>query len=385
MAHSDGNNFSFIWITIDFNTKPSWPVYLYIVLISTSHFLKKQMNEVVPSYLAQYINIFMCPSCGGVLEISGNQHNIECSDCNTSFQCDQGIPLLFWPNMWDSQEDVTEIEKSFYEDNPFPGYEDLDSQSSLREKAEKGVFARLLDDQIPHEGMVLEAGCGTGQLSNFLGMTWGRNIFATDICLNSLKLGQEFKLENQIENVAFIQMNLFKPVFRSETFDLVISNGVLHHTSNPFNGFKSILKLVKKGGFIVVGLYNTYGRITTDIRRSIFRQSGNRLKFLDPRFRDKDLSEKRKQTWFADQYKNPHESKHTIGEVLNWFDQTGVEFTNSIPKAIAFESFSPAEELFKVNPRGTKFDHFLVQLGMLLGGGKEGGFFIMIGQKKESI
>jgi len=335
----------------------------------------------VQSIVSRNSNLFLCPACGGDLGIS--EDCFKCVSCGNEFPCDGGIPLLFWPSEWDdSKRDVTDVVNAFYEENPFPGYEDLDSKWSLREKAEKGIFARLLDDQIPHGARILEVGCGTGQLSNFLGMTWGRTVFATDICLNSLKLGEEFKEKERIDNVAFLQMNLFRPVFRPDSFDVVICNGVLHHTSDPFLGFQSISKLVKKSGFIIVGLYNTYGRIPTHIRRFIFRLSGNRFKFLDPRLRDENLSNMRKLIWFRDQYKNPHESKHTIGEVLSWFDQSGVEFINSVPKSTAFDPFSPEEKLFEANLRGTKLDRFFVQLGMLLRGGREGGFFVMIGRKK---
>lgn len=335
----------------------------------------------VPDFIVQHLDIFACPACCGTLGVSENGRHIECSDCARPFQCEDGIPLLFLPNTWDSGTDVTEIVKSFYEKNPFPNYEGLDSSWSLRQKAEKGIFANLLDKEIPHGARILEAGCGTGQLSNFLGASWGRTVFGTDICLNSLKLAQQFKENNQIDNVAFLLMNLFRPVFRPESFDLVICNGVLHHTSNPFLGFQSILKLVKNGGFIVLGLYNKYGRLFTDIRRFIFRVAGSRFKFLDPRMRDADVDDIVKHTWFMDQYMNPHESKHTIGEVLKWFDRSGVEFTNSIPKNRAFEQFAPEQKLFETNPRGRSLDRFIVQLGMVLSGGKEGGFFTMIGRK----
>ena len=177
-------------------------------------------------------------------------------------------------------------------------------------------------------------------------------------------------------------MNLFRPIFREESFPLVICNGVLHHTSDPFAGFQSIAKLVKKGGFILIGLYHKYGRIITDIRRIIFNISGDHFKFLDPRLIAQDIGETRKLTWFADQYKNPHESKHTIGELLRWFDQTGFDFVGSIPKLKAFEAFSEYEKLFKANPRGNWLDHFLVQARLLFTGSKEGGFFLMIGRRK---
>ena len=81
-----------------------------------------------------------------------------------------------------------------------------------------------------------------------------------------------------------------------------------------------------------------------------------------------------------DQYKNPHESKHTMGEVQQWFESSGFEFVNSVPKSTG-EPFATDEKLFNRNPKGTGFDHFLVQFGDLLRGGKDGGFFIMIGRR----
>jgi len=330
---------------------------------------------------AEYHNIFVCPGCGQGLKAGGR--GFQCSGCTREYLCESGIPLLFYPNEWDAaKEDVTEAVKSFYEETPFPNYDDTDSVWRLKEKAEKGVFARLLDEQVSTEAKVLEAGCGTGQLSNFLAIGAGRDVYGTDICLNSLKLGQAFKEKNHLDNVTFLQMNLFKPVFRPATFDIIVSNGVLHHTGDPFLGFQTLSRLVKKGGYIVIGLYNKYGRLTTDFRRFIFKIFPNRFQFLDPRLKDSGLSDVRKKTWFRDQYKNPHESKHTIGEVLRWFNRCGFQFMNGIPKAVAFESFSQEEKLFAKNPSGSKIDHFIVQTGMLLSGGREGGFFTMIGRRE---
>ena len=340
------------------------------------HLLDKKKQ----SKLYDDLDILMCPACGGDLKTAGDA--IKCTQCPNSYRIEDGIPLLFWPNEWDSsKKDVTDIVKSFYEKTPFPNYEDTEDVGSLVQKARKGIFARLLNEQIPFNAKVLEVGCGTGQLSNFLGVSQ-RFVYGTDICLNSLKLGQQFKENNNIERVRLYQMNLFRPIFKEESFSVVICNGVLHHTGDPFAGFRSISRLVKKGGYILIGLYNKYGRITTDIRRVIFRITNNAFKFLDPRLRDKSIGDVRKLTWFLDQYKNPHESKHTIGEVLKWFDQTGFEFVNSIPKAQLSEKFSEKENLFESSPRGNWFDHFIAQSHLISTGNKEGGFFLMIGRKK---
>lgn len=327
---------------------------------------------------------FICPACGRDLGVSGEETPIKCGGCGQAYPVESGIPLLFVPTNWEtgSKRDVTNEIKAFYEQTPFPNYEGTDTSEKLREKAERGLFARMLDQEVPVGGKVLEAGCGTGQVSNYLGMTWGRTVYGSDMCLNSLKLGQGFKQKNSVKGTRFVQMNLFKPVFKPGTFDIVICNGVLHHTGDPERGFASIAKLVKPGGHIVIGLYHRYGRILTDLRRKIFNMTGNRFKFLDWRLRNKSVGDLRKHTWFMDQYKNPHESKHTFGDLISWFDRAGFEYVNGIPKPEAFSRFSEGEKLFEPHSQGSALDHFLVQLRMLLLPDREGGFFVMIGRKK---
>lgn len=333
-----------------------------------------------PPALAAHSQLFVCPACSGRLEFA--VECFRCLSCESVFGVEAGIPLLFCPNNWARfRRDVTERVKTFYEACPFPNYDDLDSSRSLLEKAQRGIFAKLLDEQIPQRARVLEVGCGTGQLSNFLGLQWGRTVFGTDVCLNSLKLGQAFRKRNQIKTVAFVRMNLFRPVFPPESFDVVICNGVLHHTSDPWGGFQTIARMVKPGGVIIVGLYNACGRIPTQLRRCLYRLLGNRMWRLDSYLRDPSLSQVKKRAWEMDQYQHPHESTHTFDEVLEWFHRSGIEFLSSIPKAQAFEALTADEQLFAPHPPGSRLDHWLVQAGMLLAGGREGGLFVMIGRR----
>jgi SAM-dependent methyltransferase len=335
--------------------------------------------------ITENLHLFQCPICGGDLLLA-EEGGIACEGCSHRFGSENEIALMFWPAEWhDPNQDVTEKVQAFYEENPFPNYEGLDSRDSLRKKAETGVFARLLDEQIPQRAHILEVGCGTGQLSNFLGMTWGRTVFGSDLCLNSLRLANNFRQNQTIEGAAHLQMNLFRPVFKANSFDFVISNGVLHHTGDPYRGFQEIGRLVKPGGYILIGLYNKIGRLTTDTRRLIFNLTNNRLTFLDSRLREESMIGARRRAWFMDQYKHPHESKHTIGEVQRWFAENGFDFVNAIPKAEAFAPFSADEKLFADNAPGSRLDHALVQLGLLLRGAREGGFFIMIGRKQGKI
>ena len=177
-------------------------------------------------------------------------------------------------------------------------------------------------------------------------------------------------------------MNLFRPVFRPQSFDFAICNGVLHHTADPFLGFQTIAKLVKPGGVILIGLYNKYSRLVTDAIGVALRLSGDRLRILDPRLREKDADKLRQHTWFMDRFKNPHESKHSIGEVQQWFDAAGFDFLNSIPKANGGR-FSATEKLFEAHPKGSAFEQFVAQFRELLAGGRDGGLFVMIGRKRK--
>jgi SAM-dependent methyltransferase len=273
--------------------------------------------------------------------------------------------------------------KAFYEETPFPNYDEFDSVGSLIQKARQGMFAKVLDDQVPPGSSVIECGCGTGQLSNFLSIA-NRTVFGADMCLNSLRLGQRFKEQNNLHRVTFLQMNLFRPVFKPGTFDLVVSNGVLHHTADPFRAFQSISRLVKPGGYILVGLYHRYGRLITDFRRMVFKLSRDRFAGLDPNLRKGGFDTAKWKAWFMDQYKNPHESKHTIGEVIGWVDQIGFEFVKSIPRSRPFQSFSERESLFQPEKPGNTLERAIVELGMISSGSREGGFFIVIGRRPAS-
>ena len=325
--------------------------------------------------------VLACPRCAARLDL--NDEAAACAVCETHYGVESGIPLLFCSNEWDEdRQDVTDIVRKFYEKDPFPNYDDVESRDTLQRKAREGVFVRLLDEQIPEGSLCLEAGCGTGQLSNFLGMSHKRTVVGADLCLNSLRLAKGFRDHYRVENAGFLQMNLFRPPFVDESFDLVISNGVLHHTSDPRGGFQSILRKLKPGGVIIVGLYNSLGHLPTLWRRGIFERFGPRLHFLDPRLTKSDKDASRKRSWFRDQYEHPNESSHSYAEVLEWFREDGVDFLMGIPKPDG-SPFLKEESLFAAHGTGSRGDQWLVQLKMLVEGGRDSGLFMMIGRKRE--
>jgi SAM-dependent methyltransferase len=230
---------------------------------------------------------------------------------------------------------------------------------------------------------VLEAGCGTGQLSNFLGMGWERTVIGADICLNSLRLAKTFRDRCSIVNAQFVQMNLFRLPFPDETFDFIVCNGVLHHTSDPEGGFHALARKLKPGGRMIIGLYNWLGRLPTLWRRALIEAFGERWVLLDGRLRGDRLNTGRWKAWFMDQYRHPHESRHSMAEVIRWFGQSGIELLLTIPP-VGGEDFTEKTQLFRARPVPSDLDLFVSELEMLLTGGRDGGLYMMIGRKAKS-
>jgi 2-polyprenyl-3-methyl-5-hydroxy-6-metoxy-1,4-benzoquinol methylase len=297
------------------------------------------------------------------------------------YPIEDGIPRLFVSDDGAaSGRDITEVVKRFYEETPFPNYDDLDNQRALLEKARAGLFARLLNEQISYDARVVEIGCGTGQLTNFLAIAH-RSVLGVDVCLNSLRLAQKFKTAHGIARATFAQMNLFRPGLRDEFFDVVISLGVLHHTANARQAFHRICRLVRPGGHVVVGLYNTYSRLLHYARRALVRRAAWTGRWLDPHF-GRMAGAGKSEAWFQDQYHHPHETCHTLDEVLDWMAECGFDFINSIPKPVAGPVLTANEHLFEPRDAGSALTRLVSQVAFLSNGYREGGFFVMIGRRR---
>jgi 2-polyprenyl-3-methyl-5-hydroxy-6-metoxy-1,4-benzoquinol methylase len=307
---------------------------------------------------------------------------LETQDGREHYDIDNGILRLFVAEgEAGPQSSVTSTVQAFYENAPFPNYNEFDSLERFLQRAVEGVFAHLLTRQIPIGARVLEVGCGTGQLSNYLAATCMAHIYGSDMTLASLRLGQAFTAKYAIPGLTFMQMNLFRPCIRPGSMDLVMANGVLHHTADTRRAFLSIAPLVRPGGHILIGLYNRIGRIRTDLRRALYRLLGERVLFLDPYLRS-NLSEEKRRAWIRDQYCHPHERKHTMSEVLRWFDEAGFSFISSIPKIHGH--FSENERLFELQDSGSEIDRLGTELASIITQGWEGGLFIMIGRRNSA-
>ena len=270
---------------------------------------------------------------------------------------------------------------NFYEIDPFPNYGINDDKNRILQIGDQNSFLKSLKTFIGFNKNIVEIGAGTCQWSNYFAIGTNNNVCSFVSSFNSLEIGKNFAKKNNINNVSFVRGDVFEQIFHDEVFDFLICNGVLHHTKDPYKAFKIILKSVKKDGYIIIGLYNKFGRIRTKARKFFYKIFGKKLIMLfDPMIRNiKKNSEEQIEAWIRDQYKHPVESLHTFDEILGWFKSNNVEFVNSIPSC---DFMSNNENIFEKIGDGNLISRILNQISMIftpLGG--DGGLFVFIGKK----
>jgi 2-polyprenyl-3-methyl-5-hydroxy-6-metoxy-1,4-benzoquinol methylase len=281
--------------------------------------------------------------------------------------------------------------QNFYNKTPFPDYEldRFNSKEDLRVAAYP--FSETLDRSIPADASIIDVGTGTGQLSAFLSLrrknVWG--IDFSDSSLNKAKaLKEKLKLDSwHLKKVDILNSDEVESI--GEKFDYVLCLGVLHHTGHAYQGFKNILKLLKPKGHIAVGLYNLFGRIPLKARillaKTIFKNN-NRVKDWFIRMQIGDVEDKeRARGWWNDQYLHPHETSHTIGEVLRWFRKNGIEYYHNVPSSRVFDQsnleisgvWNNTNELYPSIPT-----RLYKQMGWIWKTHREGGYWITFGKKE---
>ncbi len=320
--------------------------------------------------MAAFDDLLACPACAGSLSAG-----LRCPACGVTFEAPEGIPNLRLPG------DVrTETVRSFYEHAPFPGYPPRDSLAGLRARAERSVFARLLDRAIPGDARIVEAGCGTGQMCLYLARA-DRVVIGADLTRASLWLGTSAARRFGLERVRFVETDLRTPGLQAGAFDVVYSAGVVHHTPDPRASFARLAALVRPGGTIVLGVYNTFARLPTRLRRVVARMTRYRVIPFDTVLRERAGEPERREAWLRDQYQHPEEHCHTLAEVQRWFAENQIEYLRSYPSAVFGEE---PDDLFASATDNWRPEGWLAQLGWMRTLGHEGGLFFTIGRRSSA-
>ena len=201
--------------------------------------------------------------------------------------------------------------------------------------------------------LVLDVGCGMGRFAE-VATRWGARVVGID-----LSAAAEVAAKNLADRdfVAF-QADVFSLPFAPESFDVIYSVGVLHHTPDCEAAVKALAKYLKPGGILAVWLYSGYNkwyrfsdiyrRFTSKMKPKtlhgilkvvvpvvyhteqglrrvpgVGRPLAGFLHHVVPVNRQKTAEARMLDTF--DWYSPKYQSKHTYEEVFGWYRDMGME------------------------------------------------------------
>jgi ubiquinone/menaquinone biosynthesis C-methylase UbiE len=164
------------------------------------------------------------------------------------------------PQLTPIADDMSVRVRDQYENNPFPRWVKLPASPPM-------AFDEWMPRYFPFSRFrrigkgdnldVLIGGCGTGHQSIVLAQTLpSARILAVDLSMSSLCYAKEKTRAAGISNIEYAQADILELGNLARRFDIISSSGVLHHTADPEKGWRTLLRLLRPGGCMQIGLYS---------------------------------------------------------------------------------------------------------------------------------
>lgn len=248
--------------------------------------------------------------------------------------------------------------QSMYANYPFPSIPIFTRDDLHRNIVYDTVYylvRKYLESYPGRKIKILDAGCGTGELSLGLADS-GRTISAMDRNTASLDIARKRARKFNIKNVIFKKFDLVRDPLPLNYYDFVFSIGVIHHIPNTEQIFAKLAAATKPGGYITIGLYNPFGMLRKRVERKIITLlAGNNLEKkvqIAARLvynRPVTLYEK---ISLADTYAHPLQQHFSVETALGWFDKYDIDYIASEPPIELRKSIWIFFELVKQAAKG---------------------------------
>jgi SAM-dependent methyltransferase len=121
---------------------------------------------------------------------------------------------------------------------------------------------------------ILIAGCGTNQAAVFAYTNRAAKVVAIDVSQPSLDHLKFLKDKYSLKNLEMHLLPIEEIPSLNQTFDLIVSTGVLHHMAEPLVGMKSLAQALRPDGVAAIMLYARYGRAGVELMEAVFREMG---------------------------------------------------------------------------------------------------------------
>jgi ubiquinone/menaquinone biosynthesis C-methylase UbiE len=226
-----------------------------------------------------------------------------------------------------------------YDTHPFDAItpEDEHQPAKIQPKA----FVEFCDQFLRDTGSVAEIGCGSGRGTMYLSAI-GADVTAIDISAVSLA-----RARMRAPHARFVRSTALALPFRNESFDIVVSDGVIHHTPNARTSFSECARVLRPGGYLYVGVYKRrryyyyiYSYAGPPIRwlaKSAVGRIALSLTLIPIYYLAHLVKSCGKRTWegatnyFYDYIVTPRATFHTREEVTRWGAETGLNLAKYDP------------------------------------------------------
>lgn len=143
-----------------------------------------------------------------------------------------------------------------------PSYE----EDVRQHRAERGPLYELFEPSLAEKGpsplRILEVGCGTAIDASFLAQQPSRQVIGIDFQLGALRVAQKISASFPCHPF-FSVSDATRLSFPNQTFDLVFSQGLLEHFRDPMPLLQEQVRVLKKGGTLVVDVPQRYAGFGT--------------------------------------------------------------------------------------------------------------------------
>jgi SAM-dependent methyltransferase len=202
-----------------------------------------------------------CPDCRGPVDA----HTWRCAGCRRVFQTDAGIPILLPSSLLGETEQrqhalYTAVAHEY--DDVFP-----------RHVAEHYITKRtaLVRSLLPLGGLVLDVGCGTGQLGAAIASE-GFDVFGVDLSASMVARARQRGLAG-----TYAAVTTALP-FAADTFDLTLTVATLHHLETPERVAATVSEMgrvTRRGGFVVLWDHNPANPYWPILMKRVPQDSGD--------------------------------------------------------------------------------------------------------------
>jgi ubiquinone/menaquinone biosynthesis C-methylase UbiE len=162
---------------------------------------------------------------------------------------------------------------------------------------------------------LLDAGCGSGIKTDYFRRNHSQ---VTAIDLSSISASHSYGTV----------MSVLDLRFKDQSFNIVHSAGVLHHTPNPRKGFSECCRVLKRRGTLIVALYNK-DNIIYPICYKLFSKLPRWIVFPIYLLGWRLVGSKKKKEaiWrlMMDQFYTPIAHFYSPKEIGRWFKEEGIQ------------------------------------------------------------